>query len=52
MIVRTARAHVSRARALRLRDGFASALAIEPDLAAELGATGHLERLERELASA
>jgi adenylate cyclase len=90
--------HISRARALRLRDGLASALEIEADLAAaaalveehgvrvmalhiheeraqlaklrgdeegfraelrrardlaaELGASGHLERLERELAAA
>ncbi len=94
----TASAHISRARALRLRDGLASVPAIEADLAAaaalveehgmrgvaipiheeraqlaklrgdeagfraelgrardlaaELGATGHLERLDRELASA
>jgi tetratricopeptide (TPR) repeat protein len=93
-----AQSHISRARALRLRDGLASALEIEADLAAaaalveehgvrgmalhiheerarlaklrgeeegfrselsrardlaaELGASGHLERLERELASA
>lgn len=98
VIVMTAMAHVSRVRALRLRDGLASMPEIEAclaavtalveehgmsnvaravheeraqvaklrgddegfraelgrarDLAAELGATGHLERLDRELASA
>jgi tetratricopeptide (TPR) repeat protein len=98
VVVMTALAHVSRMRALRLRDGLASAPEIEADLAAvaalveehglrivaraiheeraqlaklhgdeagfraelgrardvaaALGATGHLERLERELASA
>ena len=40
-------------RALRGdEEGFRAELGRARDLAAELGATGHLERLERELASA